>query len=106
MPVSTQGTQHAYNYIAVLLAGGVAAHAQTTTTPGGTGNATGNSLANQCWDVSTNSVKQQAPGSASGSASSSNTVGSTTTRAAPAGSATSGGAATTATTRTSGMRDC
>ena len=41
------------------------------TTPGGSGT----SMSNQCWDVSTNTIKQQAPGSsASGSATSGSTA--------------------------------
>jgi hypothetical protein len=93
---------------AILMAGGIAAHAQTTTTPG----TSGTSMSNQCWDVSTNTVKQQAPGSsASGSGSSGSTAGtSAATPGSTTGAASSGGSAstatTTATTRPSGMQNC
>jgi cytoskeletal protein RodZ len=77
---------------AALLAGVVAANAQGT----GTGSSPPAASANQCWDVSTNSVKNQAPSTtASGSGTSSSTVGST-----PSGSTGSAAA------RPAGMRDC
>jgi hypothetical protein len=88
---------------AILLAGGIAAHAQTAATPG-TGSG---SMSNQCWDVTTNSVKQQAPGSsASGTASTGSTAGTTASPGSTTGAATSGGSASTATTRPSGMQNC
>jgi hypothetical protein len=57
---------------AALVIGAVAANAQGTGT--GTGSSTSGASAMQCWDVSSNTVKNQAPGTSSGSASSS-TVG-------------------------------
>ena len=93
---------------AILMAGGIAAHAQTTTAPG----TSGTSMSNQCWDVSTNTVKQQAPGSsASGTGSSGSTAGtSAATPGSTTGAASSGGSASTATTtaatRPSGMQNC
>jgi hypothetical protein len=97
---------------AALLTGVVAAQAQ------GTGMTSGSS-ANQCWDVSTNSIKNQAP---SGSAAGGSTVGSaqsgsagTAAGSAGGGSASgttssgmsgSGSSGTAATTRPTGMRDC
>jgi hypothetical protein len=89
---------------AILMAGGIAGHAQTQTTPGGS-----TSMSNQCWDVSTNTIKQQAPGStASGSATSGSPSASTSaaTPGSTTGAASSGGSASTATTRPSGMQNC
>ena len=87
---------------AILIAGGIAAHAQNTTTTPGT------SMSNQCWDVSTNTVKHQAPGSsASGTGSTGSTAStSSTTQGSTTGAASSGGSASTATTRPSGMPNC
>src|SRR6185503_13575554 len=88
---------------AILMAGGIAAHAQNTTTPGSS-----TSMSNQCWDVSTNTVKQQAPGaSGSGSASTGSTAStSATAPGSTTGAASSGGSSSTATSRPSGMQNC
>ena len=98
---------------AAMLAGVIAANAQQSPpSPGG-------STANQCWDVSTNSIKNQAPGSmassgtsSSGTSSSSGTVGSSPSGSAgsTAGSAGSSGSSpstgTSAATRPAGMLSC
>ena len=90
---------------AILMAGGIAAHAQTPTTPG----SSSTSMSNQCWDVSTNTIKQQAPGSSASGSASSGTAGTSTSATTPGsttGAASSGGSASTATTRPSGMQSC
>src|SRR5262245_6749250 len=92
---------------AALLAGAVAANArQSAPTPGG-------STARECWDVSTNTTKSQAPGSmasgSSGSSSSTGTVGSSPSGSSgsTAGSAgSSSSSSSSAATRPPGMLNC
>lgn len=94
---------------AAILAGVVAANAQQSApSPGG-------STARQCWDVSTNTIKDQAPGSMSSGSSSSGTVGSSPSASSgsTAGSAgssgssgSSGASGSSAAARPAGMLNC